>query len=262
MIITTLFIIKTVVTIVLVLLLSLLAEYVSPKVSGIISGIPTGTAIILFFFGLEHGAEFAAKSSIFNLAGMLSLQVFIYLYLVTSKKDSIKNILLSSITAIVGYLIIIFLLKQITFTILTSLLIPLIFIPLFTYLFKKINNTIIKNKIKLGPNILLARAIIASIAVLAVTSIAQFVGPELAGLFSAFPTTVFPLILIIHYTYGKEHVHTIIKNIPKGQWAMVIYVLGVFFLYPMIGIYLGTIISYFFVIAYLLIIFKLQNKDS
>src|SRR3989338_3761192 len=135
MIITALFVIKTVVTILFVLVLSLLAEWVSPKVSGIISGIPTGTAIILFFFGLEQGTDFASQSSLFNLVGMLSMQVFIYLYFRVSTKNTKTNILFSSLIAIVGYLIVIFLLKQFQFNFVTSLIIPFVSIALFTYLF-------------------------------------------------------------------------------------------------------------------------------
>lgn len=260
MIITALLIIKIIVTILFVLILSLLAEYVNPKVSGIISGIPTGTAIILFFYALEQGTDFASQSSLFNLVGMLSMQVFIYLYFMASSKNGKINIFISSIIATIGYLIVIFLLKQFQFNILTALIIPLISIPLFTYLFKKIDNTIIKNKVKLSTKILFIRAIVASVVILLVTSIAQIVGPKWAGLFSAFPTTLFPLILIIHDTYGKEHVHTIIKNVPKGQWSMVIYVISVFFLYPLLGVYLGTLISYSLVILYLLVILKIHNK--
>jgi hypothetical protein len=260
MIITTLLIIKIIVTILFVLILSLLAEYVSPKVSGIISGIPTGTAIILFFYALEQGTDFASQSSLFNLVGMLSMQVFIYLYFRASSKNGKINIFISSIIATIGYLIVIFLLKQFQFNILTAPIIPLISIPLFTYLFKKIDNTIIKNKVKLSTKILFIRAIVASVVILLVTSIAQIVGPKWAGLFSAFPTTLFPLILIIHDTYGKEHVHTIIKNVPKGQWSMVIYVISVFFLYPLLGVYLGTLISYLLVILYLIVLFKIHNK--
>lgn len=260
MIITALFVIKTVVTILFVLILSLVAEWVSPKVSGIISGIPTGTAIILFFYGLEQGTEFASQSSLFNLVGMLSMQVFIYLYFKASTKNSKMNIFFSSIIAIGGYLITILLLKQFQFSLITALIVPLLSIPLFTHLFKKIKESTIKNTVKLNPKVLLIRAIVASLVILFVTSIAQFVDPRWAGLFSAFPTTLFPLILIIHNAYGKEHVHTIIKNVPQGQWGMVMYVISVFFLYPLLGVYLGTLISYSVVILYLLVLFRIHKK--
>ncbi len=260
MAITIIFIIKFIITILFVLILSLLAEYVSPKVSGIISGIPTGTALILFFYGLEQGTQFASESSLFNLVGMLSMQVFIYLYFIASTKNSKSNIIISSVIAAIGYLSVIFLLKQFQFNLMYALVIPIISIPLFSFLFKKVEDSRIKNKVKLGPKVLFIRAIVASLVILLVTSTARFVGPKWAGLLSAFPTTLFPLILIIHSTYGKDHVHTIIKNVPKGQWSMVLYIISIFFLYPLLGVYLGTLISYSLVILYLLVLFRLHNK--
>lgn len=262
MVIITLFILKFVVTILFVLLLSLLAEHVSPKVSGIISGIPTGTAIILFFYGLEQGPNFAIESSIFSLVGMFSMQIFIFLYLKVSDKNTKFNIFLSSFIATIGYLIVILVLKQFQFNILTVFFVPLISIPLFLYLFRNVNESKIKNAVKLGPTVLTLRAVIATLVILAITSTANLVGPAWAGLLSAFPTTLYPLILIIHSTYGKEHVHTIIKNVPKGQWSMILYIVGIFFTYPSFGIYIGTIISYSLVITYLLLLFIINKMNN
>ena len=129
-------------------------------------------------------------------------------------------------------------------------------------MFKNINNSKIKNKIKLTPKILLVRAILASFSILIVTMLAHFLNPNLAGLLSAFPTTIFPLLLIVHNTYGKEHVHTIIKHIPQGQISVVIYVIGIFFLYPLIGIYLGTLISYLLVCLFLYLFFKIKRRKN
>lgn len=256
----TLPIIEFVTAVLFVLVLSVLAEYVSPKVSGVISGIPTGTAIILFFYGLEHGTKFASESSLFNLAGMASFQIFIYLYYRVSMRQSKHGFFLPSLAAIIGYLATILLLKQVHLNFLIALAIPLFFIPLFAYLFKEVGDTTIEKRVKLSPKIITIRAIIASLVILSITSIAKLVGSEWAGLLSVFPTTVFPLLLIIHTTYGKNHVHTIIKNIPNGQWAMVIYVTSVFFLYPLLGIYVGTLLSYLFVAIYLVIFFRIQKR--
>jgi len=257
-----LFLIKLIVSVVFILILSYLAEKISPKFAGIISGVPTGTAIILFFYGLEQGADFASKSSVFNLAGMLSMQVFLLLYIKFQFRNKKLDILLTSLIAILGYFITILVLKQFNFTIFTALIIPIIFIPLFSFLFKKIENVKIQDRVKLSKSILFVRIVIATSIILLVTGIAKIVGPEWAGLFSAFPTTLFPLILIMHITYQRSHVNTIIKNVPKGQWSMVIYVLVVFFLYPLLGVYIGTLIAYSLVIVYLFLLFYFERKRS
>ena len=62
-----------------------------------------------------------------------------------------------------------------------------------------------------------AAGLLAGFIILAIIATAQLVGSRWAGLLSAFPSTLFPLILIVHLSYDKTHVHTIIKNVPTGQ---------------------------------------------
>ena len=238
-------------TIIIVLILFLIVEYINPKTAGLISGIPTGTAIILFFYGLELGTDFASKSALFNLAGILSLLIFIFTYYKLSLKF---NFFISSFLALILYFLSLFILKQIHLTLLTALIIPLISIPIFLYLFKDINNKKLNKKEKSIP-LLIFRSFLASLIVLFITFIAKFTGPELGGLLSSFPITIFPLILVVHFTYGKEYTPTIIKNIPLGLLAIIPYSLGIFVTYPLFGIYLGTLISYLLVVIYLLLYF-------
>ena len=94
-------------------------------------------------------------------------------------------------------------------------------------------------KSTLGPGVLLFRAALAALIILAITGAANLVPPSWAGLFSAFPATAFPLILIIHPTYGHGQAHTIIKNVPTGLWALVLYSVTISFAYPRAGDLLG-----------------------
>jgi uncharacterized membrane protein (GlpM family) len=249
------FFIKFFISIAFVLALSILSERLSPKLAGFLSGLPTGTALTLFFFGLENGTEFASQSAIFNLAGMIAMQAFLYAYYRTSDKLRKNVILWSSIFALISYAIIIYLLKFIKFNEFSAIIIPALTIPLFIYLFRKIPDTKIKKRVNLTYNVLIFRALIAGLIITAVTSVAGIVGPQWAGLLSAFPTTLFPLILIMHLTYDKKHVHTVIKNVPYGQLSLVFYTLSVFYFYPRAGIYWGTLISYAFVGVYIIIFY-------
>ena len=63
-----------------------------------------------------------------------------------------------------------------------------------------------------------------------------------------------PLIVIIYMTYDLEHVHSIIKNVPRGLFAIVVYSVCVSFAYPAYGIYLGTLVAYLSATVYLFII--------
>jgi len=237
----------------LVLVLSIIAEYISPKAAGILAGYPLGAAIALFFIGLEIGPEFASSSAVYTMIGLVATQAFIYFYFKSSLIFERWNVLNSSFFAMIGYFVVIWMLHFVQVNKFLAILIPISSVFLFVYLFREIKNVNIQNKVKLTHKILLLRAIFAAVIILAITGLAQFVGSTWAGLFSAFPITLFPLILIIHITYGKTHVHTIIKNFPLGLGSLIIYSLIVSIVYPIFGIYVGTFIALTAATIYLII---------
>ena len=68
---------KLAISIGIVLGLSLVAERVSTRIAGLLAGYPLGTAIALFFIGLEIAPVFAAESAVFSLATLTSSQVLL-----------------------------------------------------------------------------------------------------------------------------------------------------------------------------------------
>ncbi len=98
------------------------------------------------------------------------------------------------------------------------------------------------------------RAGFAAVVILAITTVAGVVGPRWAGLFSAFPITMLPLLVIIQFTYQPEHVRTIIKNVPRGLGSLLVYAMVVAASYPGLGIAWGTILGYLAATLYLILI--------
>ncbi|MBC7000286.1 hypothetical protein [Cytophaga sp. FL35] len=247
-----LFFLKLLIAIVFVVGLSLIAENVSPKIAGILSGYPTGSAITLFFFGLEVNPEFAAKSALYNMVGLTGALSFVLAYYMASRHIKKYPIFFSSICAIVTYLLIVWILHHLQEITYWTIILPVTFSFFCIYFLKNIENLKIKKKVKLGLDTLIIRAFFAALIILSITMAPNFFGPEWSGLFSAFPTTLFPLIVIIHYSYSKEHVHTIIKNVPIGMFSLIIYSLTVSMVYPTFGIYWGTLLSFASATVYLL----------
>ncbi len=245
------FILKLFVAVSVVVGLSIIAEHSSPRIAGLLSGYPTGSAISLFFFGLEIDPQFAADSALYNMIGLLAAQVFIYAYYKISSK---YGIMFSSIVAIISYFAAISLLSFLELNRLIAVIVPTASIVLFLWLFRSIGNTVVENRPVLNLKIVFLRGLFAAAIILLITGVAKLVGPRWSGLFSAFPTTLFPLILIIHFTYDRKHVHTIIKNVPAGLLSLILYSLSVSLTYPKYGIYWGTVIS--FAVATLYLIFR------
>ena len=245
--------IKLLVSVTLVLTLSAVAEHVSPRAAGLLAGYPAGAAITLFFIGLDISPEFASDSAVYTMMGLVATQAFVYSYFKATLYFKKFTIVTASVFAIIGYFLVIWLLHHIRLNKFLAALIPIASIFVFVYLFRQIKNTTIRDRVKLTPRILFLRAILAGFLILIIIGTARSVGSRWAGLFSAFPSTLFPLILIVHLTYDKAHVHTIIKNFPLGLGSLITYSLCVSIFYPASGIYIGTVISLAAASIYLLL---------
>ena len=245
--------IKLIVSITLVLTLSAVAEHVSPRAAGILAGYPAGAAITLFFIGLDISPGFAADSAVYTMMGLVATEVFVYCYFKSTLYFKKFSIVTSSVIACIGYFMVAWLLHYIRLNKFLAAMIPIASIFLFVYLFRQIKNATIHDRVKLTLRILSLRAFLAGFLILIIIGTAKFVGSRWAGLFSAFPSTLFPLILIVHLTYDKAHVHTIIKNFPLGLGSLITYSLCVSIVYPTSGIYIGTVISLAAASVYLLV---------
>ena len=110
-------------------------------------------------------------------------------------------------------------------------LLPIASIFVFVYLFRTIKNATIRERIKLTPRILFLRAFLAGFIILAIIATAKLVGSRWAGLLSAFPSTLFPLILIVHLTYDKTHVFPT-PPFPAKNMILTLVLLSRYFVTP------------------------------
>ena len=254
----TLTLIKMGTGVLMVVVLSVLAEAVSPRLAGIVSGYPLGAAVSLFFMGFEIGPAFAAQSALSTMLGLVATLVFAYGYyqcsVLAGRLGKGGNILLAAMTGICGYFLTAWGLHQLPSGLMVSLLLPMGAILLFHRVFRNIDEVEILEKPSVSAGLLVGRALFAALVIVLVTATARVVGPGWAGLFAAFPMTVLPLLLVIHYTYDTAHVHAILKSFPKGLGSLVVYTLSVFSFYPIQGVYLGTLSAYSFATLYLIVV--------
>ena len=242
--------------------LSLVTEHVSPKVAGILAGYPLGAALSLFFIGIENGRGFAAQGAIYTLGGLSASLVFVYCYFRVSSVVRRFELLISTVVAIAGFLVAARVLSQFDLGVGKAFLITVGSIGLFYYLFKQIPNVLVKNRVSFTPAVLAIRASTAALIILLITGIAKWVGPTWAGILSAFPVTLFPLLILVHMAYGREQVHTIIKNFPLGLGSLIVYVISVRFSYPAIGVGLGTALSIGAATIYLMIFAFISRRNT
>ena len=245
---------KILVSIGAVLGLSLLTERLSPRLAGLLSGYPIGTAIALYFIGYENGLDFAIQGAPYALAGLAATLSFAAAYSMAARiTGGVTGLVLSCLLSLTAFFGVSYGLSQIPLTPISAILPTLATILVFSIAFHWVPEIKVSQPIRLGPTVLATRAGLAAAVVLLITGTAHLVGPNWAGLFSAFPSTVFPLYLIIHWNYGPAPIHTMVRNYPRGMGALLIYCLLLPWAYGSFGLNIGTLVCFAGASLYLLI---------
>lgn len=133
------------------------------------------------------GGDFAGRSALFNVAGLTALLVFLYTYYQVARRAKAAPILIGSIAAVVAFLAAVGLLLWLHLPVWAGIALTGAAIPTAWWLFRTISNARIQQRARLGFDVLLFRAGIAALIILAVTGVAGRLGPVLAGLLTAFP---------------------------------------------------------------------------
>lgn len=233
---------KICITMLAVLGLSFVAEKMSAKLAGLLSGYPIGTAIILHFYGLEFGAGFAADAAVFNLCGLLASQCFAYVYFSASRRT--PSIVLTSALALVGYMVPALIVSQISPSRLTALVVAIVSTTLFCMLHRDKNAQKAVRPRAWSTSLVAGRLIFTAALVLLVTEFANIVGPGWAGVFSAFPVALYPLVFLLHREYGSETARVVLCHFPYGLWSVIAYSLTVSLVYPLYGVMFGTLLGF------------------
>jgi len=247
--------VKIAVAVSMVVGLSVLAEKVSTRAAGLLSGYPLGAAISLFFIGYEVGPAFAGRSAVYTVFGLMGTLAFVVSYQLTTRllgsRAGLAAACGSTLGGVVGYFAAAALLRFFPASLPTAVVSTSAAILLCVVLFRRLENVRIETALRLRPWVLILRALFAAGVITLITASARRVGPDWAGLLSAFPMTMLPFVFIIHATYRTDHVRAILKNIPNGLGAIVVYGLVVSLAYPRFGIWLGTLFGYAAATVYL-----------
>lgn len=236
---------KILVSVSAVLGLSWLTERLSPRLGGLLSGFPIGTAIALYFIGHENGLDFAIEGAPYALAGLAATLSFAAAYSLAAKLvPGRMGLPIACFFSLLSFFGMSFGLSLLTLSPLTAIAPTLLAIIIFAIAFHWVPEIKVQQPVRLGPMVLVTRAMLAAIVILLITGTAHLVGPGWAGLFSAFPSTVFPLYLIIHWNYGPAPIHTMVRNFPRGMGALVTYCLMLPWAYTAYDLALGTVICF------------------
>lgn len=235
--------IKVLLTMALVSGLSVIAERASPRLAGLLSGFPVGSALTLTFIGIEQGPAFAAAAALHNIAGMPAMLCMLLTYAVVSRGGTPFRLAAAPVISTLVFLLGAAGLHRLDLPAVAAVGVSTAGVVAAQALFRFLPQEPIAAHGRLGWGAYLARAGVAAAVVLAVTGAAGGLGPAWAGLFTSFPVTVFPLLIILQYTYGPTPGLGVIRNIPRGLWSLLAYTLSLALLEPGLGVGWATLIA-------------------
>ncbi len=263
---------KILVSIVIVLLLAEITKRVNPLLGGILAGLPLGAGLSVYFVSASAGIEFVTKGIPWAIAGVASSILFCLGYLMTGKSERFKsnllNTLVSSLSGICSFFIFALIIRQLQLNIWTACA-----IFIFIYLI----NIFAVNKIpgikKGGTSskassfaILLLRGAVVGIIITIITGIATLVGARWTGILSSFPSTLFPLLLVLQYEEGNKLYPGVIYGFSYSAITLVIFYISCLLLLPRLGLNLGFIaiyaISFLFIYFFNRLLNSVRSKSN
>lgn len=252
-----LIIIKIIVAVLTVLFLALLAEYCSPRVAGIIGGSAIGgTAIVLFFFGYEHGIDLVRGAIPGTIAG-LGGEVFFYVgyyygsQLLKKNTSHIAHIISAAMVGLIFFFLHAIAISYLKLTLVSATIIFAVAVVMGTLYLRRIPHAKSPVKAPFTFRTLLIRASFAAVVILLITITPYYVPSQWAGIFSAFPTGILPFLIIVHYTYGDGIFPVFLRNIAWSITTLVVYVFAIYYLYPIYGVGIGTLLGEIISFVYL-----------
>lgn len=249
---------KLLVSIGMVLGLGAVAVRVSPRVAGLLAGYPLGTAIALFFIGLELSPAFAAESAVHTLAGFTATLALGGGYLLAGRRPGLPGVLAGTLGGLAAFLAVSLLLTRVEFTRLTGTLTTLVAIALFLRLYRRVPESLARPSGGFSWAALGVRALLAAAIIFVITGLAHVLPAAWAGVMAAFPVTMYPFLVILHLTHGPGPVATVIKHYPAGLGSLLCYALCVSLAYPTLGLALGTLAGFAVATLWLLAWTRLQ----
>lgn len=253
---------KILTTFTTIILLAFIAKRLSPRYAGVLGGFPLGSGLALYFFAWQHGNTFAAESALASVSGLTASLLFVLSYWkLVQWQPRIRFIPLHTLVAFAVFLcsaaLIEYLPKQLfirfLFTLLAIIICHYYLSPLANHSISQVCDNRLAKRLKSNSSNLFFRASIATLSILFITGIAERVGTSYAGIFAVFPISFFPLMLILHISYGSDILASSIKYYPIGLGALLAYCCSVYLCYPLLGMQWGTLLSLFFSCLYLFV---------
>lgn len=257
-------ILKIGISIVTVVALAEIAKRVDPVLSGVLLGLPLGAGLAVYFIAYEQGLAFLVKGIPWAIAGLAASVLFCTTYLFAGRRLNDRRLLsmvFCSIVAMAVFFAAGAWIRSMDLTLLSGTVLFLAIAALNLFVLRcKAGTQPVKAGKPLGPKGLLLRGVIAGLIILGVTMAAPLAGSQWAGILSSFPSTLYALLVIVHFETGNELYPSIIHGFAHSVPALAVFYLGCVALLPLLGLNLGFIGVYVISAGYIYLTHLVMRK--
>ncbi|MGD6808728.1 MAG: DUF3147 family protein [Candidatus Bathyarchaeia archaeon] len=238
---------------------TIIAEKKGAIIGGILGGFPSTAAFSFLFIAINQSTDVAVNATtVFPLAFAIT-NAYLFLYAFFAKKGFKVGLSVSLLIWLVSSTLIV--LSGITDYI-VALTGGAVISAITFYLFSK--------KLKLAKfegertlyrtSEVFLRGLGAGAIVAVSVLLSQIGGPVLGGVAATFPAVFTSTLLILHHSKGTEFTRSISKPLAySGILTVIPYSILVHFLYPLVGIWFGTLFSYLLVFPLVLASYYAAN---
>jgi Protein of unknown function (DUF3147) len=227
--------------------ITIIAEKKGSVLGGVLGGLPSTSAFSFFFIGINQSSNAVVQATtVFPLAfGVTSAYLFFYAFF--AQKGVIRGITFSlMIWFAASALIVSSGLNDFVFSLIGGIVISVLTYFFFKKL--KLRNLTGEKKVYKFHEIIL-RGVGAGSLVLLSVLLSQIGGPVLGGISAAFPAVFTSTLIILNRSKGTEFSRSITKPLVlSGIFTIIPFSVAVRFLFPVLGIWLGTVVSYVLVV--------------
>jgi len=232
----------------IIALLTWTAEKSGSKLGGLFANLPSNILITLIFISISQGNFFVKQMVPAIPIGMLIDAIFLVVFIVLLRFSLFMAILGSLGT----WLILAIIANMVTLPSLWVNILLYFIVTLFAFAYVE---SVLKTRSepKSGKRYtvfqMAMRALLAGAIVGGVVLISGFVPPYLTGIVSTFPAVLFSSMVILVINQGPDFARATGKVMILSSTNIVVYALGIYYSYPVLGIVAGTVVS--FLLAFL-----------
>lgn len=233
---------------------TLIAEKMGTKIGGLFTNLPSNILISLVFIAIINGTDYVVASVPGIMVGLIIDTIFLFIYVLLLRFGLLK----ATTVSLLSWFLMAAASSKIDNIGLVAGVVVLVLLTLgLFFILEKWVTIASQSSSKKRYSIIqiVVRAIFAGTMVTSVILLSQFVSPFWVGVLSCFPAVLLSSMIILSINQSKEFAQATGKILLLSSSNIIVYALAVYFTYPLLGITLGTVLS--FVLAFLwVLLFK------